>query len=50
VATLRNTIASVFQKQLTEDQLSTLFTNLVADGYIVVNDSNVAYNLPPTGA
>ena len=50
VATLRNTIASVFQKQLTEEQLSSLFTNLVAAGYIVVNESNVTYNLPHTEA
>jgi hypothetical protein len=50
VATLRNTIASVFQKQISEDQLSSLFNNLVAAGYIVVNESNVAYNLPPAGA
>ena len=50
VTTLRNTIAAVFQKQLTEDQLSSLFTNLVAAGFIIVNESNVAYNLPPTGA
>ena len=50
MTTLRNTIAAVFQKQLTEDELSSLFTNLVAGGYIVVNESNVSYNLPPTGA
>ncbi len=50
VATLRNTIASVFQKQLTEDQLSSLFTCLVAAGYVVVKESNVTYNLPPAGA
>lgn len=47
VATLRNTIASVFQKKLSEDQLSTLFTHLVAVDYIVVNESSVTYNLPP---
>lgn len=50
VTTLRNTIAAVFQKQLTEEQLSSLFANLRAAGHIVVNESNVTYNLPPTGA
>lgn len=50
VATLRNTIASVFQKQLSEEALSSLFTNLVAAGYVVVNEANVTYNLPPAEA
>jgi hypothetical protein len=50
VATLRNTIASVFQKKLNEDQLSVLFNHLVAVGYVVVNESSVTYNLPPMGA
>ena len=50
IATLRNTIAAVFQKQLTEEQLSSLFSNLVAAGYIVVNEANVTYNLSPAGA
>ena len=50
VATLRNTIASVFQKQLTDEQLDVLFNNLVAAGYVTVNESNVTYNLPSTGA
>lgn len=48
-ATLRNTLAAVFQKQLTEEQLDALFNNLVAAGYVVVNGSNVTYDLPPTG-
>lgn len=50
VATLRNTIAAVFQKQLTEEHLSSLFENLEAAGHIVVKESNVTYNLPPAGA
>ena len=50
VATLRNTIASVFQKQLSEEALSSLFANLVAAGYVVVNETNVTYNLPPAEA
>ena len=50
VATLRNTIAAAFQKHFTNDQLSSVFSNLVAAGHIVVKESNVTYNLPPTDA
>jgi hypothetical protein len=50
LTTLHNTIASAFQKKLSEDQLSTLLTHLVAVGYIVVNESSVTYNLPPMDA
>lgn len=48
--TLSNTIASLFQNKLSQDQLSTLFNHLVAVGYVVVNESSVAYNLPPMDA
>jgi septum formation topological specificity factor MinE len=47
VETLRNTIAAVFQKQITEHETSSLFANLLACGYVVVADTNVSYNLPP---
>ena len=49
VETLRNTIAATFQKQLTENELSSLFANLLASGYITVNGANVSYNLPAKG-
>jgi hypothetical protein len=49
VETLKNTIASVFQKQLSDEELNTLFVNLVASGYIVVKENSVSYSLP-TGA
>ena len=50
VDTLRNTIAATFQKQLTDSELSSLFTNLLASGHIIVNGSNVSYHLPAKGA
>ncbi len=46
VETLRNTIAAVFQKQIGEDDISALFANLLARGYVVVTDTTVTYNLP----
>lgn len=47
---LRNTVATVFQKKLSEDQLSALLTHLAAVGCIVVHENQVSYNLPPTDA
>jgi HNH endonuclease len=49
VETLRNTIAAVFQKQIGEDDISALFSNLLARGYIVVSGTSVNYNLPQKG-
>jgi hypothetical protein len=49
VETLKNTIAAVFHKQLSEDELNTVFANLVAAGHVIVKESGVTYSLP-TGA
>ncbi len=49
VETLKNTIASVFQKQLSEDELNVVFANLVSAGYVIVKENSVTYSLP-TGA
>lgn len=46
VATLKNTIASVFQKQLSDEDLNTLVEVLENRKLIVVEESKVAYALP----
>ena len=46
VETLKNTIGSVFQKQLTQDEVTAIYSNLLASGYITVNQTNVSYSLP----
>jgi septum formation topological specificity factor MinE len=47
VETLKNTISSVFQKQLSDLELNSLFMSLLATGYVILKESNVSYNLPP---
>lgn len=49
LATLTNTIASVFQKKLSEEELSTLVNILQARGYVAVQDMKVSYVLPAVG-
>jgi hypothetical protein len=44
--TLTSTINSLFQKQLTEDELITLLKGLQSKGFITVNESKVTYALP----
>jgi septum formation topological specificity factor MinE/5-methylcytosine-specific restriction endonuclease McrA len=46
VATLRNTINAVFQKQLTEEEISSLIDQLQAQKVIVVSDTKIAYAFP----
>lgn len=46
VKTLCSTIASLFQKQIGDDELSSLFSELQNNGYIVVSESKVSYALP----
>ena len=46
VATLRNTIAAVFQKKITEREVTSLFEGLLAAGHIVVSGQSVSYSLP----
>lgn len=45
VEALRNTIASLFQKKLTEDDIMSLVAELQSGGYVVVTDGKVAYEL-----
>ena len=44
--TLTSTINSLFQKQISEDELASLMKGLASRGYISVNDTKVTYALP----
>lgn len=46
VKTLSNTIATLFQKQLAEDELAALVTEMQRLGWISVQDTKVSYALP----
>jgi PIN domain len=48
--TLTSTINSLFQKQLTEEELIALLKGLQAKGFIAVNETKVTYALPPSEA
>ena len=48
--TLTSTINSLFQKQLTEEDLHALLKALQAKGFIAVNETKVTYALPATAA
>jgi hypothetical protein len=50
VKTLASTISSLFQKQLSEQELATLLEELQAKSYVAVNDTKVSYALPPAEA
>jgi hypothetical protein len=43
---LSSTINSLFQKQLTEEELAAILNGLQAKGYVAVNESKVTYALP----
>lgn len=43
---LSSTINSLFQKQLTEEELTALLEGLQAKGYVAVNETKVTYALP----
>lgn len=49
VKTLSSTINSLFQKQLSEQDLTTLVEGLRKKGYIQINGTKVSYNLPEMG-
>lgn len=49
VATLKNTMNSVFQMSLPESELDALMSCLQSSGYVIVEDMKVSYALP-TGA
>ena len=46
IKTLANTINTLFTKKLEEDELLSLIKELQERKYIVVNQSNISYNLP----
>ena len=48
--TLTSTISSLFQKQLTEEELVALLKGLQAKGFIAVNETKVTYALPASEA
>ncbi len=48
--TRSSTINSLFQKQLTEEELSALVQSLQANGFVSINQTKVAYSLPTTSA
>jgi hypothetical protein len=50
VATLKNTVNSVFQNKLSEEELSSLVSLLERRGYIAIQDTKVTYALPQPGA
>jgi PIN domain len=43
--TLTNTINSLFQKQLTKQELDTILTSLTTQGFIAINNSKISYSL-----
>jgi hypothetical protein len=47
VATLKNTMNSLFQMSLSESELETLLQSLQAAGYVAVEETKVSYALPP---
>lgn len=49
VSTLSSTIASLFQKQLTQHEVETLVQALVAKKYLTITGNNVSYSLPSAG-
>lgn len=48
--TLASTINSLFQKQLTEEELTAVLKGLQSQGHIAVHDGKVTYALPPSEA
>lgn len=50
IGTLSSTIASLFQKQLSESELSELLVALQGQGFVVVSGSKVSYALPEENA
>jgi len=50
VKTLSSTINSLFQKQLTEEELAALLKSLQAKGLVSINETKVTYSLPASEA
>jgi hypothetical protein len=49
VSTLSSTIASLFQKQLSQQEVEALVKALAAQGHLVITGNNVSYTLPSAG-
>jgi hypothetical protein len=49
VSTLSSTIASLFQKQLSEQEVAALVQALATQGYLAISGVKVAYSLPSDG-
>jgi len=50
VTTLKNTMNAAFQMSLSEVELEALLARLLANGYVVVEDTKVSYALPAPSA
>jgi len=50
ISTLSSTVASLFQKQLTEAELSELLAALQSQGIVLVSGNKVSYALPESDA
>lgn len=50
IKTLASTVTSLFQKQLPEDELNELLTELQRRGFVLVKDNKVSYSLPESDA
>jgi hypothetical protein len=50
VKTLLSTVSSLFQRQLSEQELAELLKDLEAKSYVTVNDTKVSYSLPTLDA
>ena len=50
VTTLKNTMNAAFQMSLSEVELEVLLARLLANGYVVVEDTKVSYALPSPSA
>jgi HNH endonuclease len=46
--TLHNTVAALFQKQLAAEEIESLISHLEAQGIVIVDDTKVSYELPPS--
>jgi hypothetical protein len=50
IKTLTGTVAALFKKSLSEQQIATLLSQMQAERLITVEGTNVSYDLPPSGA
>jgi len=50
VTTLKNTMNAAFQMSLSEVELEALLARLLANGYVIVEDTKVSYALPAPSA